>query len=71
MDGVVYWTGGRNNDGWLADWMWGNANGMVTERRMHGLRARGGGRGKERGGENGGAEVGGRKQVGSWLEKEA
>ena len=61
MDGVADWTGGRNNDGWLAYWMWGNTNGMAMERRMRGLRAHGGGRGKERGWENGGAEVGGWK----------
>ena len=51
MDGVADWTGGGKNDGSLADWMWGNANGMATERRMHGLRVCRGGRGKERGGE--------------------
>ena len=47
VDGIVDWTRGENNDGWLADWMWGNTNGMATERRMHGLRVCGGGRGKE------------------------
>ena len=70
MIGIANWTRGRNKDGWLADWMWGNVNGMEMERRMHGLRARRGRRGKERGGDNGGAEVGGRKLVGSWLDME-